>query len=59
LEIYNIAGQRIALLFSGMVDAGIPKIVQYTKGRAVANTTLVYKLTIGEKVVHGKVQALN
>lgn len=59
LEIYNVAGQRMALLFSGMVDAGIPKTVQYTKGRTVANTTLVYKLTIGDKVIHGKVQALD
>jgi len=59
LEIYNISGQRIALLFSGIVDAGIPKTVQYTKGRTVASTTLVYKLTIGDKVIHGKVQAMN
>jgi hypothetical protein len=58
LEIYNISGQRIALLFSGMVDAGIPKTVQYTKGRTVASTTLVYKLTIGDKVIHGKVQTM-
>src|SRR4030095_4786595 len=59
LEIYNISGQRIALLFSGIVDAGIPKTVQYTKGRTVASTTLVYKLTIGDKVIHGKVQPMN
>ncbi len=59
LEIYNISGQRIALLFSGMVDGGIPRTVQYTRGGTVANTTLVYKLTIGDKVIHGKVQTLD
>jgi hypothetical protein len=59
LEIYNLSGQRIALLFNGKVDAGIPKTVQYTKGRTVASTTLVYKLTIGDKVIHGKVQVMN
>jgi len=59
LEIYNISGQRIALLFSGMVDAGISKTVQYTKGRTVASTMLVYKLTVGDKVIQGKVQVMN
>jgi hypothetical protein len=59
LEIYNISGQRIALLFSGMVDAGIPKVVQYTKGKTAANSTLVYKLTIGDKAVYGKIQTVN
>ena len=59
LEIYNIFGQRIALLFSGMVDAGISKTVQYTKGRTVASTMLVYKLTVGDKVIQGKVQVMN
>jgi hypothetical protein len=59
LEIYDIAGQRIALVFSGMVDAGIPKTVQYNKGRTVASTTLIYKLSIGDKEVHGKIQSLH
>ena len=59
LEIYNIAGQRMAVLFSGMVEAGESKTVQYTKGKVVANTILVYKLTIGDKVVRGKVQTID
>jgi hypothetical protein len=59
LDIYNISGQKIASVFSGMVDAGIPKTVQYVKGKTVANSTLVYKLTIGDKAVYGKVQPVN
>jgi hypothetical protein len=58
LEIYNIGGQRMAVLFNGMVDAGISKTVQYTQGKADAGGTLIYKLTIGDRVLHGKVQAL-
>jgi hypothetical protein len=58
LEIYNIGGQRMAVLFNGMVDAGVSKTVQYTKEKTGASGTLIYKLTIGDKVMHGKVQAL-
>jgi hypothetical protein len=42
-----------------MVDAGIPKVVQYTKGKTVASSSLVYKLTIGGNTVYGKIQTVD
>jgi hypothetical protein len=59
LEIYNISGQRIASVFSGMIDAGIPQTVQYIKSKTIANSTLVYKLTVGDKAVYGKIQVVD
>jgi len=42
-----------------LIDAGVPKTIEHTKGRNVANTMLIYKLTIGNKVTLGKVQSLD
>ena len=59
LEIYNISGQRIATLFTGVIDAGITQTVQYIRSKTIANSTLVYKLTVGDKAVYGKIQVVD
>jgi hypothetical protein len=56
LEIYNIAGQRIAVAFSGLVKAGINNTVNFNATRQ--SGMLIYKLNVDGKSVRGKVQQI-
>jgi hypothetical protein len=56
LEIYNILGQRMAIIYEGKVDAGVPLDVNYILPSS-RNAMLIYKLTMGGKTTTGKIQA--
>jgi len=48
LEMYNVLGQKLAIVYDGKVDAGIEQRVTYNVP-AVNRVTMMYKLTIGNK----------
>ncbi|MBI2729253.1 MAG: T9SS type A sorting domain-containing protein, partial [Sphingobacteriales bacterium] len=57
LEVYNIAGQRVAVVFDGTVRAGIANSVNYdAKGKAAG--MIIYKLNVEGKTVRGKIQQI-
>jgi len=52
LEIYDLVGKKLAIVFNGKVDAGIEQTISYNvplNGRV----PVIYKLTIGDKMLHG------
>ena len=52
MEIFNLLGQRLAVIDKGKVDAGIES--NFTYNVPVANRVpLMYKLTVGDKTIHG------
>ena len=53
LEVYDLLGRRLGLVFSGNVAAGAQKIIAY-KVPAAQNTVMIYKLKIGDRMVNGK-----
>ena len=53
LEVYDVAGRRLAVVFQGQVDAGIQKSVLY-KVPSSSRVPMIYKLTIGDKTSYGK-----
>jgi len=56
LEIYNILGQRLAIIYEGKVDAGVPMDVNYVLPSS-RDAMLIYKLTMGGKTTTGKIQS--
>ncbi|MFZ9718131.1 MAG: T9SS type A sorting domain-containing protein, partial [Chitinophagaceae bacterium] len=57
LEVFNVSGQRLATVFEGKVSAGVQNFVRYSPATNTAEM-LIYKLTVGDKSVTGKVQSL-
>ena len=53
LEIYDITGRRLAIVYSGWMDANVARIAKYHVP-ATQKSPLVYKLTTGGKTVVGK-----
>jgi hypothetical protein len=53
LEMYDLVGRRIAVVFEGSVDAGMQKAIQY-KVNSAQRVPMIYKLTIGDKTSFGK-----
>jgi hypothetical protein len=52
LEVYNMLGQKLAVVYSGSVDAGIERTVNYNVP-AGNRVQLMYKLTVGDQSYHG------
>ena len=57
LEVFNVSGQRLAIVFDGKVSAGVQNFVRYIPDSPVSGM-LIYKLTVGDKSVNGKVQSI-
>ena len=57
LEIVNMVGQRLSTVFSGFIEAGQRKIVEYRSATRVQENQ-VYILTIGDKRITGKLLRL-
>ncbi|MDH7460323.1 T9SS type A sorting domain-containing protein [Chitinophagaceae bacterium 26-R-25] len=57
LEVYNILGQRLAIIYEGKVDAGVPMDVNYLLPSS-KDAMLIYKLSIGGKTTTGKIQSI-
>ena len=58
LEVYNITGQKISTVFNGYMQKGETKVVEYRPG-VTANSVLIYKLRVGNKLVTGKLVSVN
>ncbi|MBI2729252.1 MAG: hypothetical protein HYX40_00595 [Sphingobacteriales bacterium] len=57
IELFDITGKRIAVVFEGMVKAGASTTVSFNAASGT-NQTLIYKLSVDGKMVRGKVQQL-
>ena len=57
LEVYNLAGQRLAVVFDGSIKAGIANSVNYN-AQGKASGMIIYKLNVDGKVVRGKIQQI-
>ena len=53
LEVYDVVGKRLAIVFEGQVDAGMQKAVNYNVPSA-QRVPMIYKLSIGGKTSFGK-----
>lgn len=53
LEIYDLIGRRLAVVFEGNVDAGMQKNISY-QVPAVHRVPMIYKLSVGDKTTYGK-----
>jgi hypothetical protein len=57
LELFNVFGQRLTVLFDGEVKAHTQNNVRYTQ--SIGNTSmLIYKLTVNGTTLTGKVQSI-
>jgi len=56
LELFNVHGQRLSVLFDGNVSAGVANFVRYNSTNA--SGMLIYRLTVGGKVLTGKVNSV-
>jgi hypothetical protein len=52
LQVYNLLGQNVKTVFNGLIEAGIPKIVEFTVPNA-NRTSLIYSFKVGSKIVSG------
>jgi hypothetical protein len=53
LEIFDMLGRRLALVYEGNLDAGTQKTVLY-KVKSQQMIPMIYKLTVGNQSVYGK-----
>jgi hypothetical protein len=53
LEVYDLVGRRLAVVFEGQVDAGMQKAVNY-KVPSAQRIPMIYRLSIGGKTSFGK-----
>ncbi len=56
LEVYNIVGQRVSIVYSGYLQANRSQVVEYKAPRL--GTNLIYILRVGGKQVTGKLLRL-
>ena len=54
LEVFNILGQRVAIVYQGIVSADVPVSVKYNVP-FLSRSTLIYKLTVDNKTIRGSV----
>jgi hypothetical protein len=57
LEVYTITGQKVQTLFSGHMEAGETRTIDYRPGVTVSSM-LFYRLRVGDKLVNGKLIGL-
>jgi hypothetical protein len=57
LELFDVQGKRLAVLFDGLVTANVPYMIGYASNVPVSSL-LIYKMKVGRWVVTGKVQVL-
>jgi hypothetical protein len=53
LEVYNITGQKLGVVFEGYIKAGVAQDITY-RAKWVSNSTLVYRFTVNGKMANGK-----
>ncbi|NCU03281.1 MAG: hypothetical protein GXC73_04775, partial [Chitinophagaceae bacterium] len=53
LEVYDMVGRKLSIVYSGSVDANIPRTVTY-RVPATQHVPMLYKLNVGGKSVIGK-----
>ena len=53
LEVYDLLGRKLAIIYQGNVDAGKQKTVNY-KVPANLHIPMIYKLRVGNKTTFGK-----
>jgi hypothetical protein len=58
LEIFDLMGKTMGVVFKGNVEANAGQIAQFNVPPYNARTMLVYRLTVGNQVVSGKVLPL-
>jgi len=54
IEIYDLMGKRLAIVYQGNVDAGITNSIQYNVP-AGNRVPLMYKVTVGDKSMKGMI----
>ena len=54
LTVYNVMGQRVAVVYEGWIDAGIAKDVEFA-APATSKGMMFYRLIQGDKSVRGKI----
>ena len=52
LELFDVLGHKLAVVYSGDVNAQVPYSVSY-KVPAGYKVSMIYKLAIGKEVLHG------
>jgi hypothetical protein len=57
LEVFNVQGQRVGVVFDGNVSAGSQNFARFNN-EAHASGMLIYKLSVGGQVLTGKVQSI-
>ena len=55
IEIFDIMGKKLSVVFKGKVEADMEQTAQFNVSAYSARTMLVYRLTVGDKVISGKV----
>ncbi|RXK58128.1 T9SS type A sorting domain-containing protein [Lacibacter luteus] len=58
LEVYNIMGQRLGVVYEGFIKAGVVQNVQYN-ARNLSESNLIYKLRVNDKTAIGKLIQVN
>jgi hypothetical protein len=56
LEVYDLVGKKIGVIYQGHVDANAAKAITY-KVPLANKSAMVYKLTVGELNAHGKLMS--
>jgi hypothetical protein len=56
LEVFNMHGQRMGVVFDGNVSAGVQNFARFNQVQVAG--MLIYKLSVGGEVLTGKVQAV-
>jgi hypothetical protein len=51
LEVYDMLGNKLAIVYQGKVDAGVEHTILYNVP-AGDRVTLIYKLSVGDKTSH-------
>jgi hypothetical protein len=57
LEVFNVMGQKLGVVYNGNVRAGVMQDIQYD-ARTTNKATLIYKLSVNDKSVNGKLVQL-
>jgi hypothetical protein len=53
LEVYDLVGRKLAVIFQGNVDAGKQRTINY-KVPSAQHVPMIYKLRVGNKTTFGK-----
>jgi hypothetical protein len=55
IEIFDVMGKKISVVFKGNVEAKMEQTAQFNVPAYSARTMLMYRLTVGDKIISGKV----